>query len=802
MSETTTQQHDPAVERATDREGRPDERQRHPDDLIRVVAGTLAFIVLTFITLADDDVDAFERAIFDVFNVLPDAVEPMLWFVMQLGSIVAVPVVAAIALLARRWKVARDLAIAGTGAWLLSSFAKQMIGRGRPGDIFTDLVLRGGHTGLGYPSGHAAVAAALATVVAPHLPKVARRWLWASVALVGVGRLYVGAHLPLDVLGGWVLGWVVGSALLLVVGSPVDVPDLERVRRRLREVGMGVEEVSFVAADARGSAPMLVTMEDGQTLFAKALNSQHRSADLLFKGLRRAVYDRVEDETPYISAKQQAEHEVLLTMMANRAGARVTPLIQIIAKHPHEALVVQATIDGVGLDQHLADNDCSDALLQDVLTQVALVHEARLAHRDLRPANFVVDPEADEAYLVDFGFSQTSATARRRAWDVAELLAGLAPHVDVDRLVGAAHNVLGEESLEGALPLLKLSAFSSATREAMRAQDGLLDELREAVAEAVSVDLEEHEDEELFRVRPRTLAIILVVGLGLYALFPQLAELPEAWDALLDADPLLLAGAVVASIGTYLGAGLSLKGASPVSLPYPRAVTGALAGSFASRLAPGGLGRVGLDVRLMTQAGASRAEAVAGETMLSLSGAVVHVTAMVLIGIRYGGDLMGNALPDNWTLVAGAVVVLAAAGVLLTQTSKGKEVLGEAKEALQTARETARDPERLAMLLGGAIILNAFYIAALSVSVTAVGGEVSAGAVALVYLGGAVFTAVSPTPGGLGAVEAAMVAGLTFVGVGSASAVAGVLVFRLLTFWLPTLPGWFAFQALRSRDRL
>lgn len=803
MSATATEPAtDPAADPAEKPSERPDDRQRHPDDLIRVVVGVLGFAAMTLLAIADDEVDALERAMFQVFNALPDAAEPMLWFVMQFGSIAAVPIIALVALWRRRKRLARDIMLGGFAGWLLSYCAKELIGRARPGDLLAEIVMRGGHVGLGYPSGHATVAAAMAAVIAPHLPKRARRWLWGAVFAVGIGRLYVGAHLPLDVLGGWLLGWAVGSAVLLIFGSPVGVPDLDDIRRRMRARGLAVGDISYVTADARGSVPLVIEMEDGQTLFAKVLNSQHRSADMLFKGLRSAMYSTTEDETPFVSAKQQAEHEVLLTLLAREAGVRVTPHIQILADGTSDALVVQGAIDGVGLDDHLADHDLSDELLKDVFGQVALLLEAKIAHRDLRPANFVVDPEAQEAHVVDFGFAQTSATPRRLAWDVAELLGGLAPHVAVTRLADVAENALGEEVLQRALPLLTTSAFSSATRDALDEEEGLLDELREAVAARVGVDLDEEDDAQLLRVRPRTLAIIVVVGLGLYALFPQLSELPDAWNALLDANPWLLVGAIAASAGTYLGAGLTLVGASPASLPFTRAVTAALAGSFASRLAPGGLGRVGLDVRLMTKAGASRAEAVAGETMLSLSGAVVHITAMVFIGIRYGRDVLGNTLPDNWTLVAGAVVVLALAGILSTQTEKGRELLREAKEALRTARETARDPERVAQLLGGAIILNAFYIAALFISVTAVGGEVGAGAVALVYLGGAIFTAVSPTPGGLGAVEAAMVAGLTFVGVGSAAAVAGVLVFRLLTFWFPTLPGWFALQWLRRRDHL
>jgi glycosyltransferase 2 family protein len=363
--------------------------------------------------------------------------------------------------------------------------------------------------------------------------------------------------------------------------------------------------------------------------------------------------------------------------------------------------------------------------------------------------------------------------------------------------------VLGEDRLRATLPMLTPAAFSSATREALREADGdLLAELREQVATAVGLDEEEQDEADLLRVRPRTLAIVAVVGLGLYALLPQIGELPAAWDALRGADPVLLGAAVLASLATYLAAGLSLSGASPADLPYPRAVAGAVAGSFAARLAPGGLGRLGLDVRLMTRAGASRAEAVAGETMLSISGGLVHTLATVLLAIGYGRDLSGNALPDGGSVLVAGLVVVLVAGILSTRTAKGRELLGHVREAVRTVRETASDPQRVTRLLAGALLLNAAYIMALDHAVGAVGGDVGPGAVALVYLGGSAFAAVSPTPGGLGAVEAAMVAGLTVVGVGTAEAVAGVLLFRLLTYWLPTLPGWLAFRALRARGHL
>jgi uncharacterized protein (TIRG00374 family) len=80
--------------------------------------------------------------------------------------------------------------------------------------------------------------------------------------------------------------------------------------------------------------------------------------------------------------------------------------------------------------------------------------------------------------------------------------------------------------------------------------------------------------------------------------------------------------------------------------------------------------------------------------------------------------------------------------------------------------------------------------------------KISPAQAALVYLGGAVVSAASPTPGGLGAMEAALVAGLTHIGIGDGKAVASVLTFRLLTYWLPILPGYLSLRHLRRAQLL
>jgi undecaprenyl-diphosphatase len=121
--------------------------------------------------------------------------------------------------------MALDIVFAGTSAWLLAKLVKQLVIRGRPAELLTDVVLRGTPgTGHGYVSGHAATAAAIAAVVTPYLPKRFRIAVWVVAILVGIARIYVGAHLPLDVVGGAAMGWAIGSLVHFLFGPPDPKP--------------------------------------------------------------------------------------------------------------------------------------------------------------------------------------------------------------------------------------------------------------------------------------------------------------------------------------------------------------------------------------------------------------------------------------------------------------------------------------------------------------------------------------------------------------------------------------------------
>ena len=195
-------------------------QSRRQSHVVRFIAAS-ALLILSALPIRRRSVSAFEVRVFHWINDLPSFLYNPVWAVMQLGNFFVIPVAALIAVVARRFRLALDIVLAGGAAWLLAKVLKAIVVRGRPAELLHDVVLRHAPAaGHGYVSGHAAVAVALATVLHPYLGPVGRKL--AIVAALGVcfARVYVGAHLPLDVVGGAAMGWALGSLVHLLFGAP------------------------------------------------------------------------------------------------------------------------------------------------------------------------------------------------------------------------------------------------------------------------------------------------------------------------------------------------------------------------------------------------------------------------------------------------------------------------------------------------------------------------------------------------------------------------------------------------------
>jgi membrane-associated phospholipid phosphatase len=183
-----------------------------PAEVVLVLGGAALLAGTWAIVAAGGHVPGPERWAFDVVNGLPGAVWPVVWAPMQLGSLAgSLVVVAAVELATRNHRLALAALVASQAAWWSAKVVKALVARGRPGALLPGVHLREHASGLGYVSGHSAVAFALAAALAPSLPRRWRPAPFALAAVVAVARVYSGAHLPLDTVGGIGLGLLAGT---------------------------------------------------------------------------------------------------------------------------------------------------------------------------------------------------------------------------------------------------------------------------------------------------------------------------------------------------------------------------------------------------------------------------------------------------------------------------------------------------------------------------------------------------------------------------------------------------------------
>lgn len=764
--------------------------RRHPGDLVRTVAASL--LLLAAAAWSTDPVGGFERRLFRLVNLLPEAFASPLWVLMQVGSLAAVPVVAVVALSSRRSRLTVDVVVSGVSGYAAAKVLKVLVGRGRPAAVLDHVIVRSTDGGFGFPSGHATVAAALATAVAPHLSRRGRRVAWSMVGVVAVARVYMGAHLPGDVVGGVALGWLVGSVWHLLVGGPDRGPSPDRILAAAARLTGSDGTLTPMRVDARGSTPYLLVSGTARYVI-KVLTRDNRDADLLFRLTRFLILRHREDESPFLNDRRAVEHEAYVILAAERAGVRVPRLMGTAVTEGAALLVTEmipdcrapAIADGAGWD--------------DVWRQAAALHAVRIAHRDLRVANLLVDGEG-QAWVIDFGFAEVDASDESLAADAAQLLVSTALILTPAEAVDLAVAHMPAIEMRGALAYLQPLAVSASTRHDLRHRRGLLTELREALASRL--DVEPPKLAALARFRPRQMVVLAVLALAVHTLLPQLGDLGTTMRTIGSASPLWLLAALGASVLSYAGAAVALAGGSPVRIAFLRTLVTQVAGSFANRIAPAGLGGMGVNARYLQRHGVDRVDAVAAVGAVTLSGALLHTVLLVVAAVATGRNGVEEVrLPHGWALVVLAAVVPAVVGVTLA-TPLRRRVVGPLRRGLTQLGAVLRSGRRAALVFGGNLAVTGGYVLALAAALHAYAGDVAFDRVALVFLAGSAVASISPTPGGLGAMEAALVAGLTGLGVPSAPAVAGVLTFRMATFWLPTLPGWLAFRWLRRSGDL
>lgn len=779
----------------------PAQRTFSPGDVVRLLVGVLLVLGGAMVaTLAQSTIEGIEQDLLEAFARLPDRFERVVLSAAQLVTSVVPTVALVVLLVRRRFRTAGLLVLASAAASIAMVVADAVVIDRELAAVLDALRAEESLADSAYPNSQViASTVAVVTVAAPWLSRRWKRALWTGVALLVLLRLVAVAQPAFDLVVALGVGTVVGSVVLLVFGSPTRQPRPDELLAALRAAGYDPRVIR--PPEPVGSAVRYEVVEGDGTVHAVHLRTpDERDAELLNRWYRGIRYRASEVREPYATLKRRIEHEALVLALADRAGVRTTSIDRIGRTEGGSAFYVTplpparpATADELG-DQ---------ALLSDLWRQVGRLHDAGVAHRHLTLESIHVDDEG-LPWLVDFDRARTAPDERERARDVAELLAETALVVGAEPAVAAAVDTLGPDRVAPALRMLQPLALAGPTRARVKGTT-VLDELRSAIEGATGAS--GLELEELERVKPRTVLVIGASALAFYSLLPQLANLQDTIDAFGQAELWWILGVLVASAATYVFAAISFQGAVADPLPFAANLRAQVASSFAGLVGPAGAGGFALNARFLERNGVGGAEAGASVAVNAIAGFAVHLTLMLGFFVWAGSSAAdGFALPDANAVLLVAALLLAAAGVLIAIRPVRRRLLAPALRAARSgAEQIARvfqRPERVLALFGGSFGISAAYLAAVACAVEAFGGGLTLPQIGAAYLGAVAIATLAPTPGGLGALESAMIAGFTGFGLPAGVAVSATLTFRLATFWLPILPGWLSLGWMQRNEEL
>lgn len=630
-----------------------------------------------------------------------------------------------------------------------------------------------------------------------------RTVFWLAIAFFTAASLADAQTTIFSVLIALLLGIACGSGLRYAFGSASERPSAAQIAHALCGVGLPVTGMRRVWDSAAETRRYAATLHDGPGLDVTVLDRDQQAADLLYRLYRRVrVRTQVSRSAP-LTVERAMERRALLTYAARDAGV-LTPRLRAVIRVGPEAGVMACDSHG-GTSLAALGQPPTDAQLGQVWDAVLQLHARRVTHRALTAEHIVLvgGPGAgsSQVMLVEPGNGDVAATDLQLRLDVAQLLAELALLVGPDRAADSGLAKLSSAELAAVAPLLQPVALYRSTRAAVHRRKEILPALRKRLlgtapdTEAVPVQLE--------RIRLRTLLTLVALVFAAYILAGDLTKTNFA--DLLRANWLWGVAALGLSVVTYIGATLSLSGVVVERLNAVRTLLAQVASSFVALVAPAAVGGAALNIRYLQKARVAPGDAAASVGASQVIALVLHLLLLTIFALVTGTSHDLAFRPPHWTYIALAVLVAVIVAVLAVPPWRRllrSRVAPTLSQVIPRLLDIAQQPARLAVSVGGALLVTAGYIGCLAVSVRAFGGSVPLAAVAVVFLTGSAIGSAVPTPGGIGAVEAAMSAGLTAAGLPGGVAISAVVLYRTVTFWLPVPLGWAAMRFLQRREAL
>jgi glycosyltransferase 2 family protein len=827
-------------------------RIRRPVDLLRCLLAVLGIVLAVGIgLLAGATARGVQIDAVGASSRLPHPVLALLSVAATLALLLW-PAALAIRQLTRRQSRRLTEAVLTGGATIgLVALVNTALLHGAAAPLYDALAIQ--RAGAGGPlDGYLAGLAAYATIIGLTGPSRWRTALWLAVGVYAVATLATASITVLSLVITLLLGRAIGLGVRYAVGEWSQRPTAEEIAAGLSSAGHPVTVMRRTGQEGSESRRYAATGRGGDRLDVRVFDRDQEAAGALYRLYRwLRLQGQVRRDRP-LTLERAVERRALLSYATDEAGVRTPRLLALISVGSDATVLAYEQLAGVTLaqlagvpdgsgpdepgpagtprphpdpahsSQARQDQDHSSQARQDpappdpahparpadsaptddqlllVWEAVLRLHAHRVTHRALT-ADRIMFAGDGGAVLLDPGNGDVAATDLQLRLDVAQLLAELALLVGPDRTARLAAKTVGADELVGVVPLLQPVVLYRSTRVAVRRRRDVLPALRKQL-----LDVAPGEDAapvRLERVRPRSVVTLIASLVAGYLLLVQLGRV-SLLSTLKAADWRWAALALVLSAVTYLGAAWSLSGYVPGRLKFGPLILAQLAGSFVTLVTPAAVGGAALNIRYLQRRKIPAAVAAASVGLSQVVAFVLHLLLLVVFAAITGSQ-DHSLQPPTWVyfvIAALIIIVLTVVAIPAGRRLLRARLAPVLSQVVPRLLAVMQQPRKLAEGIGGALLLTGAYIFCLDACIRALGGSIPLASIAVVYLTGAALGSAVPTPGGLGAVEAALSAGLTAAGLPGTIAVSAVLLFRTLTFWLPVPVGWGAFNYLERHE--
>lgn len=639
--------------------------------------------------------------------------------------------------------------------------------------------------------------AAFLTVAGPRRLRSTVKWSWNTLYALAILLVVLSWNSVPSVVFSFAVGRVLGMVIRFVVGTRNQGAWGAQLVQALQGIGLEVQELIRRPEAHMEPGVLKTTLDDdlaensriydltdirGRRYTVSVIDEQAHNAgylNQLWQWLRMTGVTTRRDR----SVSDAVHHHLTMLLALGNIGLATARPYGIADAGESSILVLDAQSTALPCNLNTISDDDAIALMR----YLDVAHRHGFSHHRITPDTLGRTP-IGTPIIAGWQNGDCTSTGANIAIDKVQLLVLLATLLDVPRAVDAGRHVWGDDTMVALLPFVQRAAIPAATRALNPWSRQLMKDLRDALSALAPQEISESmEPVTISRFNVRSFVTIVLLIIAFSVIITQLRP-NEVIDAVTNANPIMAVLCVLFGLLAWGGSALTLGAFMD---PERRGILGLFcsqaASGFTAVSMPAGVGPAFVNLQFLRKSGYrnTAATAIMSAVWAIQSGTTVALT--LIIGVFTGRNMLSGMIPTNTLIIviaAAALLVSLAMAIPPVRHVLAERYLPMLKSYARQLANVLTQPKELAVSLVGALVLNIATGLGYWAALLAFGVGTNPVETIFVFLLANMLGSAVPTPGGLGAVEAALTFAFTSVGVPPAVALSATLVYRVAFYWL------------------